>query len=167
MSVPTIKKSVPSAKKLTEGKEYKKMPAKVAAKTTKVAAKTPSKSIAEYTPFKERLTKTSLVTQLMQNENAPSKKQVQGILADLEQLMLGSIHQKGAGEFMLPGLFKITTKVIPPRKMPAIKGGEKKPNPFKPGEFLITKARDAFTKPASVRVKIRPMKKLKDACNAK
>jgi hypothetical protein len=33
-------------------------------------------------------------------------------------------------------------------KKPATKGGEQRPNPFKPGEFIITKP-----KPASVKVR--------------
>lgn len=155
-------------------KKSKKGAEKTTAKSTKVAAKSKktstrtarAKKEVEYFPNKEKFNKTSLVNYLMENETAPSKKQVQGVLTDLENLMTGSVHKKGIGTFMWPGVFKIVTKQIPARKMPAIKGGEKKPNPFKPGEFTITKARKAFVKPATVRVKIRPMKKLKDAAIA-
>jgi hypothetical protein len=54
--------------------------------------------------------------------------------------------------FTLPGLLKIKTVKKPAR--PARKGV---PNPFKPGELM-----DVAAKPASVRVKITPLKKVKD-----
>ncbi len=65
--------------------------------------------------------------------------------------MLGSVDKKGAGSFALPGLFKATVQKVP----------------AKPKRF----GKDPFTgeerwfpaKPASVKVKIRPLKKLKDA----
>jgi hypothetical protein len=56
-----------------------------------------------------------------------------------------------AAMFTLPGLVKIEKKKVPARK--ARKGV---PNPFKPGELM-----DIAAKPASTKVKVRPLKNLK------
>ena len=65
--------------------------------------------------------------------------------------MTGSIHPRGVGEFTLPGLLKITTVNVPAK--PKRKGI----NPF-------TKEEQWFAaKPATTKLKVRPLKKLKDA----
>lgn len=111
------------------------------------------KEAPETRPIKTKMTRTALIDHLV-DETAVDKKSVKKIFFALEEVMKGSlIYKKGLGEFTWPGLFKIATKFKPKQK-----GGKKMPNRFKPGEFVITK-----DKPASVRVKIRPMKKLKDA----
>ena len=62
-----------------------------------------------------------------------------------------SVHKKGAGSFTLPGLLKITTVNVPAK--PKRKGI----NPF-------TKEEQWFAaKPATTKLKVRPLKKLKDA----
>ena len=72
------------------------------------------------------------------------------MLVELETLIEGSIKKRAIGEFTLPGLMKITTV-----KKPAVKA-RKGVNPFT-GEETMFKA-----KPASVAVKVRPLKKLKE-----
>jgi hypothetical protein len=67
-------------------------------------------------------------------------------------VMLGSVHPRGVGEFTLPGLCKITL-----RKVPARKAGTLVRNPAT-GEMMKGAA-----KPASVRVRIRALSKLKSA----
>jgi hypothetical protein len=74
------------------------------------------------------------------------------MLATLENAMLGSVHPRGAGEFTLPGLMKVTL-----RKVPARKAGTLVRNPAT-GEMTPGAA-----KPASVRVKVRALSKLKAA----
>lgn len=74
------------------------------------------------------------------------------ILGTLEGVMLGSVHPSGAGTFIFPGLFKVVL-----RKVPARKAGTMIRNPAT-GEMM-----KAAAKPASVRVKIRPLSKLKMA----
>ena len=69
--------------------------------------------------------------------------------------MLGSVHPKGAGQFIFPGLMKVTL-----RKVPARKAGTLIRNPAT-GEMV-----PAAAKPASVRVKIRALSKLKSAAVA-
>ena len=62
------------------------------------------------------------------------------------------VKKRAVGEFTLPGLLKIKSVVRPAR--PARKNV---PNPFKPGELM-----DIPKKPATTRVKVLPLKKLKD-----
>lgn len=100
--------------------------------------------------IKEALSKSSLVAHIAeQTELAP--KAVKAVLASLEAAAVASIAKKGAGSFTLPGLLKITAINVPAK--PKRKGI----NPF-------TKEEQVFAaKPASVKLKIRALKKLKDA----
>lgn len=123
----------------------KKAPAKKAA-APKVAA--------PVRPIKETLTKSALV-KLIAEQNNLSNKQVGEVLSTIEGIMLGSVHPKGVGEFTFPGLMKVTL-----RKVPARKAGTLIRNPAT-GEMI-----KAAAKPASVRVKIRPLSKLKTAAVA-
>ena len=105
-------------------------------------------------PVKETLTKSALVG-LIAEQNELSRKQAAGVLASLEAIMLGSVHPKGVGMFVLPGLLKITL-----RKVPARKAGTMIRNPAT-GEMM-----PAAAKPASVRVKVRALSKMKKAASA-
>ncbi len=117
------------------------------AKKKASAAKKP----AALSPVKSTMTKSALLT-LIAEQNELSRKQAGAVLTTLENVILGSVHPKGAGMFVLPGLMKITL-----RKVPARKAGTLIRNPAT-GEMM-----KAAAKPASVRVKIRPLKKLKSA----
>ena len=73
------------------------------------------------------------------------------MLAALEGAVAASLSKKGVGSFTLPGLLKITAVSVPAK--PKRKGV----NPF-------TKEEQWFAaKPATTKVKVRPLKKLKDA----
>ena len=122
----------------------KKAPAK-AAPAKKTAAKAP----AAVKPIAERQNKTQMLTQISEATEL-SKKQVQAVLDELTNIIEGHVKKKGVGEFVLPGLLKITTV-----KKPATKA-RKGINPFT-GEEVMFKA-----KPASTSVKVRPLKKLKE-----
>jgi len=122
----------------------KKAPAK-AAPAKKPAAKAP----AAVKPIAERQNKTQMLTQISEATEL-SKKQVQAVLDELTNIIEGHVKKKGVGEFVLPGLLKITTV-----KKPATKA-RKGINPFT-GEEVMFKA-----KPASTSVKVRPLKKLKE-----
>ena len=102
-------------------------------------------------PMKEALSKSALVN-LIAEQNGVTRDVAKGVLATVESAMMGSIHPRGVGEFTLPGVFKISL-----RKVPARKAGTLIRNPST-GEMMPGKA-----KPASVRVKIRPLSKLKAA----
>lgn len=157
----SIKKSKGTSKVKSKSKSKEEVKAKKSkTKETRVERqpkgkkkKRTAKEVTPLTPIKDKMNRGQLLDHLV-NETAVDKKDIKKVLLALETTILSSvIYKKGAGEFTMPGMFKIVTKF-----KPATKGGEKKKNSFKPGEFIITKA-----KPASVRVKIRPMKKLKEA----
>ena len=106
---------------------------------------------AKTMPVKEALTKTALVNMIAER-NGVTRDVAKGVLATIEDAMTGSIHPRGVGEFTFPGLLKISL-----RKVPARKAGTMIRNPST-GEMVPGAA-----KPASVRVKIRPLSKLKAA----
>ena len=119
----------------------KKAPAKKAA-----AKAAPAKKV---TAIKEKYTKTQILNQIAENTEL-SRKQVQSVLDELTDLIEGHVKKRAVGEFALPGLMKITTVKKPAKK------ARKGINPFT-GEETVFKA-----KPASIQVKIRPLKKLKE-----
>ena len=119
-----------------------------AKKTTK--AKVASKTAFTIKPIKYAMSKSALIAHLVEQASVETKH-VKAVLAALEHTMLGAMHKKGAGNFTLPGLFKISAAQVPAK--PKRKGK----NPFT-GEDQVFAA-----KPATVTVKVRPLKKLKDA----
>lgn len=115
----------------------------------KVATKAAAKPAAPK-PIKEALTKSGLVAHLAEAASVATKD-VRAVLAALEGAVAASVSKKGAGSFTLPGLLKVSTVHVPAK--PKRKGI----NPF-------TKQEQWFdAKPATTRVKARPMKRLKDA----
>jgi nucleoid DNA-binding protein len=122
-------------------------------RSKKAPAKQPAAKAApaKIKPVKEALTKSALVN-LIAEENGLTRQVAKGVLETIENVMMGSIHPRGVGDFTLPGLLKISL-----RKVPARKAGTLIRNPST-GEMVPGAA-----KPASVRVKIRPLAKLKTA----
>lgn len=115
----------------------------------KAAKKAPAKA-GPAKPIKTALSKSGLVANLAENASVAARD-VRAVLAALESAVAGSVSKKGAGSFTLPGLLKITVVNVPAK--PKRKGI----NPF-------TKEEQWFAaKPATVKVKVRPLKKLKDA----
>jgi nucleoid DNA-binding protein len=128
-------------------KTAKKAAPKKAAK--KVATKTAAKPAAPK-PIKEALSKSALVAHIAEASGVVAKD-VRAVMASLEHAVAGSVSKKGAGSFTLPGLLKITAVSVPAK--PKRKGI----NPF-------TKEEQWFAaKPATTKLKVRPLKKLKDA----
>jgi nucleoid DNA-binding protein len=138
----TATKAKPAA---TNGKKAAP-PAKKAAPAAKKAAATK----APPKPVKDGFTKASLATHLAENTGVEPKS-VKAVLAALEEVMLGSVHKKGAQEFTLPGLLKISVQQVPAKKKRFGK------DPFTGEERWFD------PKPATVRIKARALKKLKDA----
>jgi nucleoid DNA-binding protein len=128
-----------------------KTPVKKTAAKKPAAKKSAAAQPAKTAPVKEALTKTALVN-LIAEKNGVTRDVAKGVLATIEGAMMGSIHPRGVGEFTLPGLLKISL-----RKVPARKAGTMIRNPST-GEMVPGAA-----KPASVRVKIRALSKLKAA----
>ncbi len=100
---------------------------------------------------KKPLTKTEILTNVAESTGL-TKKEIASVFDALADEIKKSLSSRGAGSFALPGLLKIEKKKVPAR--PARKGV---PNPFKPGELMDVAARPAFSK-----VKVRPLKTLKD-----
>ncbi|CAJ0706389.1 HU family DNA-binding protein [Ralstonia sp. 22086] len=123
----------------------KASPAKKAAPAKKPAATTPTLK-----PLKDTFTKASLVSHLAE-QAAVDAKAVKAVLLHLENTIVASLHKKGAGEFTLPGLFKVTSVKVPATKRRFGK------NPFTGVDQWFE------AKPATVRVKVRALKKVKDA----
>ncbi|QDX81599.1 DNA-binding protein [Denitratisoma sp. DHT3] len=139
----------------------KKPAAKPAAKPAKKpAAKAPAKKVvakpatkaapAAIKPIKTAFNKTTLTAFLAETSGVEAKE-VKKVMAALEAAALASVSKKGLGEFLLPGLLKVVAQKVPAK--PKRKGI----NPF-------TKEEQWFAaKPATVKLRIRPLKKLKDA----
>ena len=126
----------------------KKAPARKAP-AKKAAAKKAASPAKKVTAISQKLTKSQIVASLADNTGL-SKKQVGSVLEEIDVLVERSIKKRGVGEFTIPGMLKITTVKKPARK------ARKGINPFT-GEETMFKA-----KPASIAVKIRPLKKLKE-----
>jgi nucleoid DNA-binding protein len=136
--MPTAKKTAP-AKKTT--------PAKKAAPVAKKAAPAAAGPLK---PLKTALNKTALVAHLAET-TGQEPKAVKAVLAALEGAVLASVHKKGVGEFTMPGLFKVGVLNVPAKKK-------------RVGIDPFTKQERTFAaKPATVKIKLRALKKLKDA----
>jgi len=126
-------------------KKAKKAVAKKAA-----PKKAAAKSAGAPKPIREALSKSGLVAHLAETTGVVAKD-VRAVMAALEGAVHGSVSKKGAGSFTLPGLLKITSVSVPAK--PKRRGI----NPF-------TKEEQWFAaKPATTKVKVRALKKLKDA----
>lgn len=144
----------------TAKKEVTKAPPKSAApaKTTKKAAAPAKKSVKPASPqaavplkpIKTAFNRTSLIAHLAEVA-AVEIKAVKAVMASLEAAMLASVHKKGLGSFTLPGLLKVNVLNVPAKKK-------------RTGIDPFTKQERVFAaKPATVKIKTRALKKLKDA----
>ena len=134
-------------------KAAKKAPKKAAAKKKAPARKKAAKKAAPVKKaapaIKQKMTKSQIVASLADSTGL-TKKQVNAVMDDYEVLIERSIKKRSIGEFTIPGMMKVTTVKKPARK------ARKGINPFT-GEATVFKA-----KPASIAVKVRPLKKLKE-----
>ena len=138
-----IRKAAAKKKAPAKSAAAKKAPAKKA--VAKKAAPAPRKATAIST----KMTKSQILASVSDSTGL-TKKQVGSVMDDIHSLMERSIKKRGVGEFTIPGILKITTVKKPARK------ARKGINPFT-GEETMFKA-----KPASIAVKVRPLKKLKE-----
>lgn len=123
--------------------------AKKAAPAKKAAAPKAAPAVKKALKVSEAMTKTQILTHIAEATEL-SRKQVQNVVDELGAVIEAHVSKKGVGEFTLPGLFKI--QVI---NKPATKA-RKGINPFTKEEVVFK------AKPASRKIKIRPLKKLKD-----
>lgn len=98
---------------------------------------------------KERFSKTQILEQIAANTGL-TRKQVSSVLDSLTEVIEAHVNKKAVGEFVLPGLLKISTI-----KKPAVKA-RKGISPFTKEEVMFK------AKPATTVVKVRALKKLKD-----
>jgi hypothetical protein len=143
-----------TAKKTTTKVPAKKAATKTAAKTAPVKkavkAAVPAKAVTELKPIKTAFNRSSLIAHLAQTA-AVEPKAVKAVIASLEATMLASVHKKGLGSFTLPGLLKVNVINVPAKKK-------------RTGLDPFTKVERVFAaKPATVKIKTRALKKLKDA----
>ena len=100
---------------------------------------------------KKAMTKSEVFAEIA-DATGFAKKEVAAVFDELAVIVERHIKKGSPGQFTLPGLLKVRTV-----KKPARKAQKGVPNPFKPGELM-----DVAAKPASVQVKIRPLKKIKE-----
>lgn len=108
--------------------------------------KTAKKSIGK---VKNTFTKSEIFAKISENTEL-AKKDVKNVFEELATIIEAHLVKGSAEKFVLPGLLKITVKKVPAKK------ARKGINPFT-GEPTVFKA-----KPASKKVKITPLKNLKD-----
>lgn len=101
--------------------------------------------------IKKAPTKTQILTNIA-DATGLTKKDVAAVFDALAAEIKKNLGSRGPGAFTVPGLLKIEKKKVPAR---AAKKGV--PNPFKPGELMDVPARPAYNK-----VRVRPLKNLKD-----
>lgn len=99
----------------------------------------------------EAMTKTQMMSDIAETTGL-TRGQVSSVFTALEDVIERHVRKGAVGFVTVPGLMKIKTI-----QKPAQKAKKNVPNPFRPGEMMDVKA-----KPASTRVKVLPLKKLKD-----
>ena len=103
------------------------------------------------TKLTKAMTKTEILADLAESTEL-SKQDINRVLEGLGDIIERHVGKRSVGNFTLPGLLKIKVVATPARK--AQKGV---PNPFRPGETM-----DVAARPAGRKVKILPLKKLKE-----
>ena len=159
---PVVKKAVKVAAPAKTIKAKAAAPAKSAkpvvkaapAKAAKAVKAAPAKAVktapAALKPLKTAFNKSSLAAHVA-DQSGVDAKSVKSVLAALEGAMLMSVNKKGLGSFTLPGLLKVVVQNVPAKKKRMGK------DPFTGVERMFA------AKPASVKIKTRALKKLKDA----
>jgi nucleoid DNA-binding protein len=128
----------------------KKAAAKKAPAKKKVAAKKAAAPVKKAAPaIKAKMTKSQILASIADSTGL-TKKQVSSVTEAYDELIERSLRKRGIGEFTIPGMMKITTVKKPARK------ARKGINPFTKEEQMFK------AKPASIAVKVRPLKKMKE-----
>jgi nucleoid DNA-binding protein len=142
------KKAAAPAKKAAAPAKKAAAPAKKAAAPAAPAKKAAAPAVQK--PIKTEFNKTGLIAHLAEMA-AVEVKAVKAVFASLEATMMASLNKKGLGAFTLPGLLKVNVVNVPAKKK-------------RTGIDPFTKQERVFAaKPATVKIKTRALKKLKDA----
>jgi nucleoid DNA-binding protein len=99
---------------------------------------------------KKPLTKTQIIAELAETTQLP-KKDVVAVVEALSELIKASLGKKGAGSFTLPGILKVYKQRV--KAKPAQKDVK---------NSLTGETYDRPAKPAHDRVKVKPLKALKE-----
>jgi len=117
--------------------------------TTRAGFSSIARMAKKINAIKDRLSKTQIVDQIA-GDTELTRKQVSAVLDSLGDVIEAHVKKNAVGEFVLPGLLKISTV-----RKPAVKA-RKGINPFTKEEVMFK------AKPATTVVKVRALKKLKD-----
>ncbi len=96
------------------------------------------------------VTKTAFYDALAESAGI-SRKQVAAVFSGITEVVKKTLKKDG-DVVKIPGMFRL--KLV---KKKAVKGGKVVPNPFKPGETMVTKDKEARNV-----IKIVPLKAMKD-----
>lgn len=107
--------------------------------------------MAQVTRLTTAMNKSQMISDIAAQTEL-TRQEVAAVFTALNGVIARHVTKGAAGQCTIPGLMKIKTVTKPAQ--PARKNV---PNPFRPGEFMDVNAR-----PASTRVKIVPLKGLKD-----
>jgi nucleoid DNA-binding protein len=127
----------------------KKAPVKKAAAKKAPAKKAAAAPVKKAPGIKAKMTKTAILNEIATNTTL-SRAQVSSVMDELESVIERHIRKRSVGEFTLPGLLKIKAA-----KRPATKKRMGR-NPATGEEIVIP------AKPATTRVRVTALKKLKD-----
>ena len=103
------------------------------------------------TAVKQQMTKSEIFGEIAESCEL-AKKEVAAVFEELHGIIERHVKKGAVGQFTMPGLLKVKTV-----KKPARKAQKGVPNPFRPGEVM-----DVAAKPATTKVKVLPLKRLKD-----
>ena len=142
-------KKAPAKKAPAKKAAAKKAPAKKAAANKTSAKKAAAAPVKKAPGIKTKMTKTAILNEIATNTNL-SRAQVTSVMDELESVIERHIRKRSVGEFTLPGLLKIKAA-----KRPASKKRMGR-NPATGEEIVIP------AKPATTRVRVSALKKLKD-----
>lgn len=140
------KRKAPAKKATARKAPAKKVAAKKSAAKKAPAKKAPAKNTAAVT---KKMTKTGILNEIAEQTDL-SRKQVDAVLSELENLIERHVKKRAVGEFTLPGLLKVRAV-----KRPATKKRMGR-NPATGAEIVIP------AKPATTRVRVTPLKRLKE-----
>ncbi len=132
---------------MATAKKISPKPSKAAPAAKKTGA---APTTAAQKPIKTAFNRTSLTAHLAEQAGLEPKA-AKAFMAALEATILASVHKKGLGAFTLPGLMKVTVAQSPATKK-------------RVGIDPFTKVERTFAaKKATTRIRVRALKKLKDA----
>jgi nucleoid DNA-binding protein len=97
---------------------------------------------------KKSPTKTEILTNIA-NATDLSKKEVAAVMDALQAEIKRNLSSRGPGVFSIPGLLKIEKKKVPAK-------------PARKNVMVLGQLRDIPAKPATVKVRVRALKNLKD-----